>query len=147
MGLNKKKKTKKGQGAAPTKPEEKRERSGYKIEQVPAVRRDLSKLDEAERQAYFDWAKSMETCPNMATAQGVKRLRHMSTFPLWRRRLGDVRVIFSFEKNTHTLRILEVTQRGEDTYDDLQRLQKEAKKEAKKEASESAQPDGESKKK
>jgi mRNA-degrading endonuclease RelE of RelBE toxin-antitoxin system len=55
-------------------------------------------------------------------------LRHVSGL-IWRKKLGDIRILFTFDKRKREIVIRAVMWRREDTYDDLNKLVREVEAE------------------
>lgn len=55
-------------------------------------------------------------------------MKYFKLHPLWRKRIDNFRILFALDTVKKILRVLEVSRRDSDTYQNLDRLQKIAKK-------------------
>lgn len=112
------KKTKKAKAQAEKPAEKKVEpKLKYSVSASPESEDDIKKMPKQEQQKVIKLITRMEDDPTA----GAARLQHTAK-GAWRKRLGDIRVIYRLDAAEKDVRILAVRWRKEDTYDDLDDL-------------------------
>lgn len=96
------------------------EQAEYEILFTKAADRELKKLEKHDRDRVLEAIGTMAVRPTHEAKmlQKSKKVRER----LWRRRVGDFRIIFSLVKKPKGVKILSVRHRREDTYEGLEHL-------------------------
>jgi len=89
----------------------------YTVEMTDAAKAEFAKLPKQEQKKVAANLKRMEESPT-AGAAVLKNTNGL----LWRKKLGDSRVIFGLTVESHYVRVVAIRLRKDDTYDDLEKL-------------------------
>jgi len=79
---------------------------------------DYGKLEKDDRRKLDDYVKRLHQLPNPTA--GSERLKHF-TVPVWRKKLGRLRVIYTFAVQTKELEIVMLDLRDSETYAELKK--------------------------
>jgi mRNA interferase RelE/StbE len=85
----------------------------YRVILKPVARKELRKLFGKE------YTLITETLSSIAENPRSGDVKQLSGFPLWRRRAGNFRIIFSIDDERHLLYVVRIVIRNEKTYRNL----------------------------
>lgn len=86
----------------------------YEVSFTLAAEQNLAEIAKTEARKVLKLAERMKQYPTAGAAQ----LRY-TTEEIWRKRLGDIRVIFTVDKEKRKVTIVKIAWRRDDTYDDV----------------------------
>lgn len=89
----------------------------YVVDLTEAATKEFAKLPKQEQKKVASNLKRMEDSPTA----GAAILKNTNGL-LWRKKLGDSRIIFGVTVETQYVRVVAIRMRKDDTYDDLEKL-------------------------
>lgn len=89
----------------------------YSVEIDASASKEFNALDKADQKKAARILKELESGGTLRAG----RVKYVDK-PLWRRRVGDVRVVFYFDAKRRYIKVLAVRRRDDDTYTDLNNL-------------------------
>ena len=95
----------------------------YTVEIDLAAEKEFDALDKGDQRKA---ARLIQELAQTGTSR-AGRMKHTEA-SLWRRKVGDIRVIFFFEAGAKYIKVLVVRRRDSDTYADLKKLASKAKR-------------------